>query len=1105
MKKSKGKRFLRLVAMLCVMTMVLSSVTVTAHAGWGDAVLGIVSDVQKVISTGKSYVDKGKAYYDQAMKYYKDGKSIYNEISKFAADPMSYIMSYILGPSDDRAKNASDKNRTNSKYYSLVVNGSMRLGYEGRMTTATDTNKQKTEYWKLVEPEPNYYLVNGQPKTSGTLGKGGCTVWFDAKMNRLYLQDYKGGPIGLMCYTEIVDYANDKSKDTHLKKPIAPPIVDKPYDNSLVIILSGNNVITDNVTSSHKDAMGICHVGRLDIRSDNGGTLTINSSVSRGQEREAYGIVAPFCSIYESAEVTINVTGPGVATGIRAFKGGQNVPMINVLHRAILKITAKSYGTYDEASANGIQIDGGSFEVATFKDTTHNHEPGNVEITCTAEGNAKTYPINNAMHSSVLFRQSGLVTLRWEKDKGAMRAYDAKPVVISEPIEDVYDHSDEDKPYIIYRGSRVAKIEEPAATEDPLKEEPVETAPPVSADPLKFTKQTAFDIPAGNTYTAISTVNVADGVTGGTASFSFSKVSGPEWLKVSKKGVLSGSRQGAADATTAVIEVEDAAGLTARITIKVGQVGAGLGSSTTSETVTATPKPTRAPRPTRTPKPTTVVEADPNEDLDSISKPQTTKVPKPTRTPTPTTTTDTTETETPASTGPLKFTKQDSFNIPAGGTYVGITTIKVSSGVSGGTAPYKFTKVSGPDWLKVSTSGNLTGSRQSAAAETTAMIQVEDAAGVTRRITITVGQVGSSSGTSTTTTSGTSGTTTGTATKGSDATETSASSGPLKFTKQSSFDIPSGGTYTGISTINVSGGVSGGSTPYKFTKVSGPDWLRVSTAGALTGSRQSSAAATTAVIQVEDAAGVTRRITINIGQVGSSSSSGGGTTSGGGATTGTSETPPVTSSSPLSFTNRGFDIPSGNTYTGISTVNVTSGVSGGTPPYTFSKVNGPSWLNVGSTGNISGSRQGSASETTATIQVSDATGASRTITINVGQVGSSSSSGSSGLTTPVDTTPPTSGSSSSSGSLSFSNMGFDIPSGNMYTGISTVNVTGGVSGGSAPYTFSKVSGPSWLNVGSSGNISGSRQSRSPAESAVIRVTDSSGQSATITIEVGEVR
>ena len=95
----------------------------------------------------------------------------------------------------------------------------------------------------------------------------------------------------------------------------------------------------------------------------------------------------------------------------------------------------------------------------------------------------------------------------------------------------------------------------------------------------------------------------------------------------------------------------------------------------------------------------------------------------------------------------------------------------------------------------------------------------------------------------------------------------SAPSGGLAFTKQASFDIPENTRYTAIKSINVSDGVSGGATPYTFSKVSGPDWLKVNAAGILSGSRQGVADATTAVIQVKDADGATATITINIGEV----------------------------------------------------------------------------------------------------------------------------------------------------------------------------------------------------------------------------------------------
>jgi hypothetical protein len=88
------------------------------------------------------------------------------------------------------------------------------------------------------------------------------------------------------------------------------------------------------------------------------------------------------------------------------------------------------------------------------------------------------------------------------------------------------------------------------------------------------------------------------------------------------------------------------------------------------------------------------------------------------------------------------------------------------------------------------------------------------------------------------------------------------------------------------------------------------------------------------------------------------------------------------------------------------------------------------------------------------------------------------------------------------------NAAFDIPAGNIRERLPTtppINVSSGASGGLAPYTVSKVSGASWLNVSASGEISGTRPATErTAGTMTIRVDDSNGGFDHITLQVGAV-
>ena len=90
---------------------------------------------------------------------------------------------------------------------------------------------------------------------------------------------------------------------------------------------------------------------------------------------------------------------------------------------------------------------------------------------------------------------------------------------------------------------------------------------------------------------------------------------------------------------------------------------------------------------------------------------------------------------------PLAFAKNDTWNIGNTQNGVAITSFSVAVGASGGTAPYTFSKVSGPAWLQVSSDGTVSGTPTAAGANENLVIRVTDSAGTpaTADITLTVG------------------------------------------------------------------------------------------------------------------------------------------------------------------------------------------------------------------------------------------------------------------------------------------------------------------------------------------------------------------------------
>ena len=90
---------------------------------------------------------------------------------------------------------------------------------------------------------------------------------------------------------------------------------------------------------------------------------------------------------------------------------------------------------------------------------------------------------------------------------------------------------------------------------------------------------------------------------------------------------------------------------------------------------------------------------------------------------------------------PLAFVKSSAWNIGDTQSGVAIASFSVASGASGGTAPYTFSKVSGPAWLEVAPDGTVSGTPTVAGANENLVIRVTDSAGTpaTADITLTVG------------------------------------------------------------------------------------------------------------------------------------------------------------------------------------------------------------------------------------------------------------------------------------------------------------------------------------------------------------------------------
>lgn len=96
------------------------------------------------------------------------------------------------------------------------------------------------------------------------------------------------------------------------------------------------------------------------------------------------------------------------------------------------------------------------------------------------------------------------------------------------------------------------------------------TAP--AGTPLDFVKDNKWDIDSTYINQAITAFSVADGAVGGTKPYTFSKVSGPEWINVAADGTVSGTPTALGANAALVIKVTDSAAepATKEITLDVG-------------------------------------------------------------------------------------------------------------------------------------------------------------------------------------------------------------------------------------------------------------------------------------------------------------------------------------------------------------------------------------------------------------------------------------------------------------------------------------------------------------------------------------------------------
>jgi len=395
---------------------------------------------------------------------------------------------------------------------------------------------------------------------------------------------------------------------------------------------------------------------------------------------------------------------------------------------------------------------------------------------------------------------------------------------------------------------------------------------------------------------------------------------------------------------------------------------------------------------------------------------------------------------------PMTFIPRTTDKIPDGTAGVKITPLDLGAdpprvNYAIGAYTYSITMANGQTWLSIDPiTGIITGTPPAAASATIAYVKVTDSAVPPNIVEkpIPVGEV-----------------------------KASLVPIPLKFDQPNA--IPAGMVNTSVS-VNISGYVVGDNTPYTYS-LSGPasSWLSIVSsgpdAGKITGTRTTVNSATSSVtVTVTDSAGASMSRTITVGPVN-----------------------PAPTGRPLAFNKlSGFDIPAGVAGTPIASVNVSGGVSDGTPPYTFAMTGHPTWLSIVPSGPDAGKISGTppvkaAAINNVVITVTDSaspTKASKSITISIGAMDAPA---------PALAAPP-------AGSVT-------IAGGEEGSDITPVSVV--ITGGTAPYTYSIT--PDWLKIDSTGRITGTRPAgASAAFDATVTVTDARGASVSFKVKIGAV-
>ena len=312
---------------------------------------------------------------------------------------------------------------------------------------------------------------------------------------------------------------------------------------------------------------------------------------------------------------------------------------------------------------------------------------------------------------------------------------------------------------------------------------------------------------------------------------------------------------------------------------------------------------------------------------------------------------------------------------------------------------------------------------------------------------------------------------------------------PLVFNDSYSFDIKKVYTNTAIAGFSVAESVVGGVAPYTFSKTSGPAWINVAADGTISGTPTEVEENDDLVIRVTDSEGEFQEITVWV--------------------TDTLMDPALRTKIDTVVGTSNIGTPAyGDAVKTAFDFTFTEGVGCNVPGSMgyWEKKNGEEWVGYNGVTFVEGTYRYSNQ-----LRIDGANGAvyqfadEVNITID-GQIWTNDGFDNYDsycygyMTSPEFTVelPPV------PELLFIDSNEYDIPQGYADRAIVSFSVADAVSGGVAPYTFSKEFGPAWLNVAADGTVSGTPTASVYTQSATLRVTDAEGTYKEIIISIAVI-